>query len=296
MTSPTAVRRTAGIVGAGTMGAGVAQCLVEAGYRVVVYDPVPGALDDGRSRLAAGLRTRALLRPGPPVESAGVGERMCWTADPAPLADAEFVIECGPERVPVKRDILATLDATCAATTVIASNTSAIPITRIAGWVRNPERVLGMHFMNPAPLKDTVEVIRALHTSDETIAAARELLAAMGKDAVLVADAAGFVSNRVLMLTVNEAAFLVHERTAPAREVDQVFRRCFGHPMGPLETADLIGLDVILDSLDVLYEHYRDPKFRPCPLLAQLVYAGHHGRKSGRGFHTYRAATGSRPG
>jgi 3-hydroxybutyryl-CoA dehydrogenase len=278
---------TVGVIGAGTMGAGVAQCLAEAGFRVVVHDPVPGALDRGRDRLATGLRARALLRKST-VDHEVIRSSIEWTARPEPLAEAGFVIECGPERVAVKQEIVGTIGAVCAADTVVASNTSAIPITRIAGWISHPGRVLGMHFMNPVSLKDTVEVIRAVHTTEAVLGTALALLDKMGKRGVVVSDAPGFVSNRVLMLTVNEAAFLVHEGVADPSGVDEVFRRCFGHPMGPLATADLIGLDIIVDSLDVLYEHYRDPKFRPCPLLARLVYAGHHGRKTGKGFHTYR--------
>lgn len=280
---------TTAVIGAGTMGTGVAQCLAEAGYRVVVHDPVPGALDAARARLDAGLRTRALLRGRTGgAAPAAVRAAIEWTAATEPLAGVGFVIECGPERLDVKRAILGVVDAVCAPETVVASNTSAIPITRIASWTAHPERVLGMHFMNPAPVKDTVEVIRAEHTTDAVLDAALTLLARLGKRGVVVRDAPGFVSNRVLMPTVNEAAFLVHEGVADAAAVDEVFQRCLGHPMGPLATADLIGLDVVLDSLDVLHEHYRDPKFRPCPLLSRLVHAGYHGRKTGRGFHTYR--------
>jgi len=152
---------------------------------------------------------------------------------------------------------------------------------------QRPQKVLGMHFMNPVPLKTTVEVIRGYHTTGETLETAKRLLALMGKQAIVVADSPGFVSNRVLMLTINEAIFLLHERVASAEDIDGIFKNCFGHKMGPLETADLIGLDTILFSIEVLYEEFNDSKFRPCPLLKQMVDAGLHGRKNGRGFYTY---------
>jgi 3-hydroxybutyryl-CoA dehydrogenase len=175
----------------------------------------------------------------------------------------------------------------CSPDAVIIANTSAIPITKIASVGRHPERVVGVHFMNPVPAKPLVELIPGFHTSARTVERTRELLASMGKRWVDVKDASGFVSNRVLMLTINEAAYLVYEGVATAEAVDEVFRGCFGHPMGPLETADLIGVDTILYSVEVLYEHYADSKYRPCPLLKQMTNAGLHGRKTGRGFHTY---------
>lgn len=278
-----------GVVGAGTMGAGVAQCLATSGHEVIVLDPSLTALDAGRSRVAEGLRLSVLLGNAAP-KTADVLGRIEWTVEWDALSAVQFVIECGPEKLPVKQDIFRMLDQVCPPETIFASNTSAIPITQLASFTDRPGNVLGMHFMNPAPLKDAVEVIRAVHTSDSTLGVAMELLVSLGKRGIVVGDAAGFVSNRVLMLSVNEAAFVLAENTASARQVDDVFRACLGHPMGPLETADLIGLDVVLDSLHVLYDHYDDTKFRPCPLLVNLVHAGHFGRKSGRGFHPYAVA------
>lgn len=173
---------------------------------------------------------------------------------------------------------------------MIGCNTSAIPITRLASATRRPAQVIGMHFMNPVPRKPLVEVIRGYHTSDSTLALARQLLAAMGKECVVVADSPGFVSNRVLMLTINEAVCLLQERAASAEEIDTIFKTCFGHAMGPLETADLIGLDTVLLSIEVLYESFSDARFRPSPLLRKLVDAGLYGRKSGQGFYTYAGA------
>jgi len=168
-----------------------------------------------------------------------------------------------------------------------AANTSAYSITRIGSLTQRPDRVLGMHFMNPVPLKPTVEVIRAFHTSQATVDTALALLKGMGKEGIVVNDMPGFVSNRVLMLTINEAVWLVQDQVATPEDVDRIFVTCFGHKMGPLETADLIGLDTILFSIEVLYESFNDSKYRPCPLLRKMVDAGLHGRKSGQGFYSY---------
>ncbi len=192
-----------------------------------------------------------------------------------------------PEKWEIKRDLYPRLDAVCPERAVFAVNTSCISITRVAGLTGRPDRVLGMHFMNPVPLKPMVEAIRAFHTSDETLETARQLLRQMGKDCIVVGDLPGFVSNRILMLTVNEAVFVLQDGVATAEQVDQLFKTCFGHKMGPLETADLIGLDTILYSIEVLYDSYNDSKFRPSPLLKKMVDAGLLGRKSGKGFYDY---------
>jgi 3-hydroxybutyryl-CoA dehydrogenase len=187
----------------------------------------------------------------------------------------------------VKAEIYPRLHAICPADCVFAANTSCISITKLGGFTKRPDRVCGMHFMNPVPMKPMVELIRAFHTSPETLAAGQRFLAEMGKEAVVVNDWPGFVSNRVLMLTINEAVFLLQDQVASAVDVDRIFKGCFGHKMGPLETADLIGLDTILYSIEVLHESYNDSKYRPCPLLKKMVDAGLHGRKSGRGFYDY---------
>ncbi|MGH3897853.1 MAG: 3-hydroxyacyl-CoA dehydrogenase family protein [Pseudonocardiaceae bacterium] len=284
-----------GVVGAGVMGVGITQCLIQVGHAVLVVDPDRGALSTGPHRLRDGLRLNRLLGRGysnTPVEA--LLSLVRWTDQLSDLSSAEFVIECVRERVPNKERVFRELDAICPPQAVFASCTSAIPIARLAGVTGRPDRVLGMHFMNPAPLKDTVEVIRASTTSEETLHRAVELLGTLDKKAIVVSDAPGFVSNRVLMLTINEAATVVQQGTADAEQVDEIFQSCFGHPMGPLRTADLIGLDTILDSLNVLREHTGDPRFEPCPLLTDLVRAGRTGRKSGFGFHDYAiASTGS---
>jgi len=179
------------------------------------------------------------------------------------------------------------LDNVCPDHCIFAANTSAIPITRIGSATSRPEKVIGMHLMNPVPMKKMVELIPGHHTSQETIDEAKKFLAGMDKECIIVKDSPGFVSNRVLMLTINEAIFLVHEQVADAKDVDNIFKSCFGHKMGPLETADLIGLDTILYSIEMLYESFSDSKYRPCPLLKKMVDAGLHGRKSGKGFYNY---------
>ena len=276
-----------GVVGAGTMGVGVAQCANQAGHEVVVVDSDPAVLSGAPGRLRDGIRlSRVLGRPVTAPAGAEVAP-VCWSADLAALAPAEFVIECVTERVPVKQETLGALDRLCAPETVFASCTSGIPVSRLGSFTGRPDRVLGMHFMNPAPLKDTVEVIRGKQTSAGTVERAEALLTGMGKRAIVVNDGPGFVSNRVLMLTINEAATVVQQATADAGTVDAVFTECFGHPLGPLATADLIGLDTIVDTLHVLREHTGDDRFTPTSLLVEMVDAGRLGRKTGHGFHHY---------
>jgi 3-hydroxybutyryl-CoA dehydrogenase len=274
-----------GVVGAGVMGVGVAQNLAQYGYEAIVVDRTDEILERAAGQVRANARMARLLGSRAPEPDLGL---IRYTTDDRQLAEADFVIENITEKWDLKKEMYPRLDATCGPEVVFAANTSAISITRLAGLTGRPDRVLGMHFMNPVPLKPAVEVIRGWHTSDETLDTARALLTGMGKEAIVVADAPGFVSNRVLMLTVNEAVYLVQDQVASAAEVDRIFKSCFGHPMGPLETADLIGLDTILQSVEVLYESFNDSKYRPCPLLKRMVDAGLHGRKSGEGFYSYR--------
>ncbi len=280
--------RIVGVVGSGVMGVGVAQNLAQSGYKVILLDVSDEILKHARDEITKNVRFSRLFNKGAGQESIDtILERITYTHDYAPFADADFVIENVTEKWEIKQQVHRQLDAVCPAHCVFAANTSAISITRIASVTHRPSQVIGMHFMNPVPMKSMVEVIRGYHTSEETIATARNLLAGMGKECVIVNDMPGFVSNRVLMLTVNEAIFLVQDQVAPAEDVDKIFKSCFGHKMGPLETADLIGLDTILYSIEVLYESYNDSKYRPCPLLKKMVDAGLYGRKSGKGFYSY---------
>jgi 3-hydroxybutyryl-CoA dehydrogenase len=271
------------------MGVGVAQNLAQAGYRVLLLDISEEILKRSREEITKNIRLQRLFSKAGNQESVDtIVERITLSTDFAPFADADFVIENVTEKWEIKKQVYAELDAVCPQHCMFAADTSAISITRIASVTKRPAQVIGMHFMNPVPMKSVVEVIRGYHTSEETIAMAKELLASMGKECIIVKDMPGFVSNRVLMLTVNEAIFLIQDQVASAEEVDKIFKTCFGHMMGPLETADLIGLDTILYSIEVLYESFNDSKFRPCPLLKKMVDAGLHGRKSGQGFYTYK--------
>jgi 3-hydroxybutyryl-CoA dehydrogenase len=280
--------RAVGVVGAGVMGRGLAQDLAQHGYQVLLVDLDEDVLSEARKSIARSLRARLLFqRESTDRSSDAVLSNIQTSTDPAILADADFVIENVTEKLDIKKDVYRRIDRICSEDTVFAANTSAISITRIGSLTKRPSKVLGMHFMNPVPMKKTVEMIRGFHTSEETLDTARALLRGIDKQSVLVRDSPGFVSNRVLMLTVNEAVFLVQDQVATPEDVDKIFTECFGHKMGPLATADLIGLDTILYSIEVLYESFNDDKYRPCPLLKKMVDAGLHGRKNGKGFYAY---------
>lgn len=277
-----------GVVGAGVMGVGVAQNLAQTGHEVVMVDISDAVLDNARKELRTNLRAFAMFNRDVKVDIAAVLEKITLTTEYADLADVDFVVENVTEDWDIKQEVYRKIDAICRPDVVFAVNTSAISITRVGGITGRPKQVVGMHFMNPVPMKPMVELIRGHHTTQETIDTATAFLAEMGKERTLVEDMPGFVSNRVLMLTINEACFLVQDGVADARSVDRIFQTCFDHKMGPLATADLIGLDTILKSVEVLYESYNDSKYRPAPLLKKMVAAGLLGRKSGEGFHSYR--------
>lgn len=279
-----------GVVGAGVIGSGVAQLFAETGHEVVLVDVGDAQLDSARRGITKNLRLFGLLQKDRVVSSDALA-RLTTSSDLAALAQADFVIENITEDWELKRKVHGEIDAVVRPDIPIAANTSAILITRIASANRTPQRVVGMHFMNPVPLMPTVEVIRGANTSDDTIAAARALVEQAGRQSIVVNDSPGFVTNRVMMLMVNEAMFLVYEGVAAVQDVDRLFKTCFGHKMGPLETADLIGLDTVLRSIEVIYEELNDSKYRPCPLLKKMVYAGTTGRKSGKGFYDYETGT-----
>lgn len=277
-----------GVVGAGVMGVGVSQNLAQTGHQVILLDVSEGILEQAKQQIRNNFRFQGFFKKGKKTDSPDdILNRIKFSTNYQFLETAEFVIENTPEKWHVKRDVYEKMDAICPVNTVFAANTSAILITRIASVTKRAPKVIGIHFMNPVPIKPMVEMIRGYHTSDETIGTAKKLLAQMGKECILVNDSPGFVSNRVLMLTINEAVFLLQDQVASAEEVDRIFKTCFGHKMGPLETADLIGLDTILFSVEVLYESFNDSKYRPCPLLKKMVDAGLYGRKSGQGFYAY---------
>jgi 3-hydroxybutyryl-CoA dehydrogenase len=277
-----------GVVGAGVMGIGVSQNLAQTGYQVILVDISEAILESAEQEIKKNIRFQTLFNKEKKVGSPDdILKKITFSTNYKLLDSADFVVENVTEKWDIKKEVYAQLDAICPERTVFAANTSAIPITRIASATKRPKNVIGMHFMNPVPMKSMVEVIRGYHTSEATIEIAKSFLAQMGKECIIVNDSPGFVSNRVLMLTINEAIFLLQERVASASDVDKIFKTCFGHKMGPLETADLIGLDTILLSIEVLYESFKDSKYRPCPLLKQMVEAGLYGQKSKQGFYVY---------
>ncbi|MEA2695458.1 MAG: 3-hydroxybutyryl-CoA dehydrogenase [Acidobacteriota bacterium] len=279
--------QTIGVVGAGTMGHGIAQVAAQAGYQVVLVDVAPEALARGVAQIGKGLGRLVEKGKLPAEERDAALARVQSAGELAALADADLVVEAVVERQEVKEKVLGDLDRTCSPETILATNTSSISITRLAAATRRPEKVIGMHFMNPVPVMQLVEVIRGLATSQATYDAVEAASKRMGKTPVEVHDAPGFVSNRVLMPMINEAIFCLYEGVGKAEAVDAVMKMGMNHPMGPLALADLIGLDVCLDILRVLLDGFGDPKYRPCPLLVKMVDAGYLGRKSGRGFYTY---------
>ncbi len=279
--------RTIGVVGAGTMGHGIAQVAAQSGFQVVLVDAAPVALERGIAQIGKSLEK--LVGKGKLTAEAREHAlaRLRSASQLAALESADLVVEAVVEKLEVKQEVLAELDRICAPQAILASNTSSISITRLAAATSRPGKVIGLHFMNPVPLMQLVEIIRGLATSQETYDAVEAASRAMGKTPVEVHDAPGFVSNRVLMPMINEAVFCLHEGVGKAEAIDEVMKLGMNHPMGPLALADLIGLDVCLDILRVLHDGFGDPKYRPCPLLVKMVDAGYLGRKSGRGFYVY---------
>ncbi|MCP9622773.1 3-hydroxyacyl-CoA dehydrogenase family protein [Nocardia otitidiscaviarum] len=276
-----------GVLGAGTMGAGIAQCLAQAGREVIVVEPDPTAVERARRGLDEAVRLALLLGRGDRRTALDTARRVRWSDTIDEFDAADFVIECAVERIELKEKLFADLDRVCPDDTVLASITSAIPIARLAAATARPDRVLGLHFMNPAPLTDAVEVVRGAATSPDTMARATDLLTALGKQPIVVGDRPGFVLNRLLMLSIAEAAALL-DAGETAATVDDLFEQCLGHRMGPLRTADLIGLDNVADTIEVLRRETGEQHYRVPPALAALVTAGHFGRKTGQGFHDYR--------
>ncbi|MFG6136549.1 3-hydroxyacyl-CoA dehydrogenase NAD-binding domain-containing protein [Halomonas sp. B23F22_10] len=278
-----------GVVGAGTMGQGIAQVLATAGFTVRLFDVAGEALERARAGIDKGLGKLVAKERLSEDARADALARLHGTTELATLADCEVIIEAAPENPELKERLFRDLGA-LGDDIILASNTSSLSLTRLAGVCERPERVVGMHFFNPVPVLALVEVIRAEQTADATVARVEALAEALGKTAVRVGDSPGFAVNRLLVPMINEAAFLVQEGAATPEAVDQAMRLGAAHPMGPLALADLIGLDVCLAIMEVLQEGFGDPKYRPCPLLKRMVDAGYLGRKSGRGFHVYDAA------
>ncbi len=277
-----------GVLGAGNIGIGVVTDLVLHGISAVVVDISDKILTRAQAAILNNVRCVPLLsKTLPRITNDEAKQRMVLTTDLQDVASCDFIIEKVTEDWPVKKSVYENLDRVAPPEVCLGANTSCISITQIASATTRPANVVGIHLMNPVHLKPTVEVIRGFHTSDQSVDTLLQLFSVLNKEAIIVQDMPGFVSNRISHLFMNEAAFVLQDNVATADEIDMIFKKCFGHKMGPLETADLIGLDTVMRSLDVLYESFQDPKYRCCPLLRKLVHAGHLGRKTGKGFHVY---------
>lgn len=277
-----------GVIGAGVMGSGVAQVFAQAGYEIMLIDICDDVLANAKQQIYNNIRFQGLINKGQnsynPDE---VISKIKFSKDYEILCDCDYVIENVTEKIDIKQEVYKIIDGICKEGCIFAVNTSCISITQIAALTKRASNVIGTHFMNPVSLISAVEVIRGYHTSDDTVEKVRLLLESIGKESIVVNDYPGFVSNRISHLLMNEAAFIVQDQVASPKDVDEIFKKCYGHKMGPLETLDLIGVDTVVNSLDVLYESYQDPKYRCCPLLRKMVHAGKLGRKSQEGFYSY---------
>ncbi|MFN5257668.1 MAG: 3-hydroxybutyryl-CoA dehydrogenase [Burkholderiales bacterium] len=279
--------KTIGVIGAGTMGSGIAQAFSAKGFSVILQDVSNAALEKGVVTISNSLDR--LIKKGVATadEKVQTLKHISSTTNVADLAKADLVIEAATENESVKIKILQGVEAVLRPETIIATNTSSLSITKLAAATKRPDKMVGMHFFNPVPMMALVEIIRGLQTSEATIDAVTELANALGKTPIGVKNSAGFVVNRILCPMINEAIFVYSEGLASAAEIDEGMKLGCNHPIGPLALADLIGLDVLLAVMDVLYRAFEDPKYRAAPLLKEMVDAGYLGRKSGRGFYTY---------
>jgi 3-hydroxybutyryl-CoA dehydrogenase len=281
---------TVGVIGAGTMGNGIAQVFAVAGFPVVLQDLSQAALDRARASMEGSLARQVKKDVLTQAVAEAAFGRITSATTLEPMAGCDLVVEAIVERLEVKTGVFGKLDAICREESILASNTSSISLTQLAAASKHPGRVVGMHFFNPVPVMQLVEIIRALQTTDEVAAAVTEATRAIGKTPRVSKDSYGFIVNRLLAPLINEAINCVYEGLATPEDIDSMMKLGANHPMGPLALGDLIGLDVVLNIMETLYSGFDDPKYRPSPLLKQMVHAGYLGRKAGRGFAEYPAA------
>jgi len=279
--------RTIGVVGAGQMGTGIAQVSLTSGFAVILNDISETMLERSRANIGKGIDILVRKERITEAERDASLKRLTMATDLSAFSVCDFVVEAATEREEIKFSLFRKLDETVPDGRILATNTSSISITRIASTTKRPDRVIGMHFMNPVPLMKLIEVIRGLRTSDESFAATMELSRRLGKDPVPAGDFPGFLANRILMPMINEAVYALMEGVGSPEEIDAIMRMGANHPMGPLALADLIGLDTCLEILKVMQSGFGDPKYRPCPLLVKHVEAGYLGKKTGQGFYRY---------
>lgn len=274
-----------GVIGAGVMGQGVALTLGQYGFRVILIDLHESILDKAKQNMSEQFYGYSFINKN--FNNENFIDNILFTTDYSLLKDVDFVVENIPEIMEEKKKVYEKISLICKKECIFCVNTSCISITEVASFSDRPEQVIGVHFMNPVPLISTVEAISGKKTTDETLEKTNDLIQKIGKRSIVINDSVGFVSNRISHLMMNEAAYLVSERVATPEQIDDIFRSCYGHKMGPLETADLIGLDTVMNSLQVLYDNYKNEKFRCCPLLKDMVSTNELGRKSGKGFYHY---------
>jgi 3-hydroxybutyryl-CoA dehydrogenase len=279
--------RKVGVIGAGTMGNGITQVFAASGFNVTMQDISEDGIHRGMETITSSLDRMIKSEKISVDDKAATLARISITTDSHEFEDADLVVEAASEDFGIKAQVFGELDKICKPQAILASNTSSISLTKIAAITRRPDKVIGMHFMNPVPLMKLIEVIRAMQTSDDTCAVIEELAVKLGKIALMANDSPGFVANRILVPMINEAIFTLHEGIATAEAIDEIMKLGMNHPIGPLALADLVGLDVLLSIVRVLQNEMGDPKFRPCPLLVQMVDAGYLGRKVGKGFYEY---------